>query len=793
MVRAGVVAWGWGWAWLAVAGAARGEEAPSFVNDVVPVLTRLGCNAGACHGKLAGQNGFKLSLRGYAPELDHIAITRDARGRRIAKGRPRESLLLTKPLLIVPHKGGHRLTVGTPEYQTLLAWIAAGAPGPAKAEPEVTAVVVEPSSATYRPEGSRALKVLAVDCCGLRRDVTRLALFKSNEEGLARVDEDGKVTALRPGATAIMASFQGQVAVHVVTTPYDQQVDPALFAERSNRIDDHVMEMLRAMRLPPSPRCDDRTFLRRVSLDLTGTLPDPDAVLAFEADPSPSKRAALVDRLLESEAYVDSWAASWGELMQNRLERDGDRRGRKGVRSFAHWLREQVRADRPWDEVVRDVLTARGPLSQEPAGGYYLVNRRPEDLAEATAHAFLGVRIQCAKCHNHPLERYTQDDYYGMAAFFSRVKLDGKPNDEGPAVDVGVPARRGRRKGASTDARQVGITQPRTGQFLRPRPLDRSSVELEDGQDPRAVLAAWMTAPGNRTFARAVVNRLWRRFFAVGLVEPVDDLRATNPASNEPLLDALADELVKNHYHLKPIIRLILDSRTYGLASDPLPGKRGRPAVLLALLPPAPTGRSPGRRREPGDGRARAVRGLRAGPEGVATARPEGPQLPAGHLRPTRARDAVCLRAVVGGHDAAGPPPTQRRGPRPSPDRRRRPARGAVALGQVRRRGRRSTLPGDPRAPADRCPAPGGRRGPRRRRTRRPRGGLPRPPLGPPQLEGVPLRPLIDRRGLDGTPFGTACAEGCGSPRRKGCAGPRSSGECATKNQGTVGFSAPVV
>jgi hypothetical protein len=570
MVRARVLSLGV--ALLAVGGAAKGGEAPSFVNDVVPVLTRLGCNAGACHGKLAGQNGFKLSLRGYAPELDYIAITRDARGRRIARSRPKESLLLTKPLMLVPHKGGHRLTVGTPDYRTLLAWIAAGAPGPAKAEPEVTAVVVEPAAASYRPEESRSLKVVAVDCCGERLDVTRLALFKSNEEGLSRVDENGRVTALRPGATAIMASFQGQVAVHVVTTPYDQKVDPALYAELANLVDDHVMDMLRAMRLPPSPPCDDLTFLRRVSLDLTGTLPDPDDVLAFDRDPSPSKRAALIDRLLESEDYIDSWASFWGELLQNRLERDGDQRGRKGVRSFARWIREQVRADRPWDEVVRDVLTARGPLSQEPAGGYYLVNRRPEDLAEATVHAFLGVRIQCAKCHNHPLERYTQDDYYGMAAFFSRVKLDGKPTDEGPAVDVGVPARRGRRKGASTDAKEVGISQPRTGQFLRPRPLDRSTVDLEDGQDPRAALADWMTAPGNRTFARAVVNRLWRRFFAVGLVEPVDDLRATNPATNEPLLDALADELVKNRYHLKPVIRLILNSRAYGLASDPLPG-----------------------------------------------------------------------------------------------------------------------------------------------------------------------------------------------------------------------------
>ena len=547
------------------------RPAPSFVNDVVPVLTRLGCNSGGCHGKLAGQNGFKLSLRGYAPELDHLAITRDARGRRIAKSRPRDSLLLAKPLMRVPHKGGRRLNPGTPEYRTLLAWVAAGAPGPTGKEPAIDGLAIEPAGKTYAPDESQALAVRAHYSDGSTRDVTALALFKSNEEGLARVDEDGRVTALRPGATAVMALFQGQVAVHVVTTPYRQEVDPAAFEGRVNFIDDHVMAKLGEVHLPPSPRCDDATFLRRASLDLTGTLPEPEAVLAFLADPSPSKREALVDRLLAGPEFVDCWAQYWGELLQNRRERDGDKRGPKGVRGFAHWIREQVEANRPWDEVARAVLTARGPLAQEPAGGYFLVNRKPEDLAEAATHAFLGTRIQCAKCHNHPLERFTQDDYYGMAAFFTRVKTDAKATDEGPSVDVGVPARAGRRRGAKVDAQQVGIGQPRTGQFLPPRPLDRSTVTLAEGQDPREPLAAWMTAPTNKAFARAAVNRVWKRFFAVGLVEPVDDLRATNPATNEPLLEALRADFVAHGYDLKHLMRTIATSRAYGLASDPLP------------------------------------------------------------------------------------------------------------------------------------------------------------------------------------------------------------------------------
>jgi len=278
-----------------------------------------------------------------------------------------------------------------------------------------------------------------------------------------------------------------------------------------------------------------------------------------------------VDRLLESPAYVDNWTQYWGELVQNRLERDGDKRGRKGVRGFARWIREAVRENHPWDQVVRDILTARGPLSQVPEGGYYLVNRKPEDLAEAATHAFLGTRIQCAKCHNHPLERFTQDDYYGMAAFFTRVKLDGKKTDEGPSVDTGVPGRTGRRQGAKTDAQRVGITQPRTNEFLLPRPLDRSPIAIEDGDDPRERLADWITSKANPLFARAVVNRVWKRFFAVGLVEPVDDLRATNPSTNEPLLKALSDDLIANHFDLKALMRLILNSRTYALASDPLP------------------------------------------------------------------------------------------------------------------------------------------------------------------------------------------------------------------------------
>lgn len=587
---------------LALIAADDPAKAPSFANDVEPILTRLGCNSGACHGKLAGQNGFKLSLRGFAPELDHIAITRDARGRRIAKSRPRESLLLAKPLMRVPHKGGKKLDAGSPEYRTLLAWIAAGAPGPISNEPTVTKLAIEPASALYKPEEAKALKVVASYSDGSTRDVTGLALYKSNEEGLASVEESGRVKALRPGATSIMALYQGQVAVHVVTTPYDHVIDESVYASRSNAIDDFVMAKLKEVRLEPSPPCDDATFLRRVSLDLTGTLPKPEAIDAFLKDADPKKREALVDRLLKSPEYIDAWAQYWGELLQNRVERDQDQRGKKGVRGFARWIRAAVAENQPWDQFVRGVLTAKGPVASDPAGGYYQVNRRPEDVAEAATHAFLGTRIQCAKCHNHPLERFTQDDYYGMAAYFTRVKLDGKPTDEGRSVMVGVPGKRGRKKAANVDADKVGIGHPRTGQFVTPHPLDRSEPRLEPGQDPREALADWMTSKDNRLFARAIVNRIWKRFFAVGLVEPVDDLRATNPATDEPLLDKLCDDLIAAKFDLKSLMRTICLSRTYALSSEPLPGNasdrkffshyypRRLPAEVLADAVSAATG-----------------------------------------------------------------------------------------------------------------------------------------------------------------------------------------------------------
>jgi hypothetical protein len=560
---------------------------PSFVNDVLPVLTRLGCNQGACHGKNAGQNGFRLSLRGYAPEWDHRWITREFDGRRVNTAVPEDSLLLRKPLGLVPHEGGKLLRAGGREHQVLLAWIRAGAPGPVAGEPQIKSLEAHPlrAASALRPGDQLSLAVQAEYSDGTRRDVTWLAKFDSNDAGIADVDTTGTVTVRRPGETAVRVTFQGLVTVVIVTAPHEQPVRPELLAKRNNFIDEHVFAKLAALRIEPSDLCDDATFLRRVSLDLIGTLPDPDEVRAFLADPltlpSPpggegrvrgDKRDLLIDALLDRPEFVDTWALFLGDLLQNRKERDHDVRGTKGVRAFHEWLRQQVARNRPWDELARDVLTATGKSTDNPAVGYFVVTvgeagePHRSEVVSSVAQAFLGTRIGCAQCHNHPLERYTQDDYYHFAGFFSRLRLQRKDPKQGPTVLLAEPSDPNQRKAP------CGVVQPRTGVFLQPRPLDRSVVEIGPGDDPRVKLAAWMTDPKNEYFSGAMVNRLWQHFLGAGLVEPVDDLRASNPPSNPELWRALNKEFVEHHFDLKHLMRVIVRSRTYQLSSATRPG-----------------------------------------------------------------------------------------------------------------------------------------------------------------------------------------------------------------------------
>lgn len=543
----------------------------SFLNDVEPVLTRVGCNQGACHGKGAGQNGFRLSLRGYAPEFDHLWLTREANSRRYDPSTPEESLILTKPSGGTAHDGGKLFSRDSREYQTLLAWLQQGAPGPEKADPELRSLEVLPGNRTLKLDEEQQLLVRATFSDGTVRDVTWLTKFDSNDAGLIDVTPAGKVKALRQGETAIRASFLNQVAVVIMTAPFDRPVPPEMLAKRNNLIDEHVLNKLGVLGIEPSDLCGDEEFLRRASIDTIGTLPTADEVRAFLADRRPDRRAKVIDALLERPEFVDYWALQFGDLFQNRRERDHDVRGTKGVRAFHQWLREQVAVNRPWDELARDVLTATGSTTDRPAVGYYIVNIGEEreaqrsEVVASVAQAFLGTRIGCAKCHNHPLEKYTQDDYYHFAGFFARIKLDRKEVGKGDTMlSVGHHDK-------NQEKSPVGVVQPRTNKFLPPRPLDRTAMAIEPGQDPRQVLAAWMTDPKNEYFSGSIINRVWRHYFAVGLVEPVDDLRASNPPTNPELWQALNKELIAHKFDLKHLMRLILNSRTYQLSSTTRP------------------------------------------------------------------------------------------------------------------------------------------------------------------------------------------------------------------------------
>lgn len=632
--RSGTRRFLWSVSCVLIAGVAVAEEPtpptfPSYRNDVTPVFTRFGCNMGACHGKLAGQNGFKLSLRGYAPEMDYAHLVREDSQRRVNRLVPEESLLLMKPAGAVPHGGGRIFHPESPAYKIVADWMRGGMPGPSAEDPVVTKLEITPTAQTLRVGEKVSLKAVAHYSNSTTRDVTWLAKFDSNDAGILAVTADGQVEALRHGETSVRIAFMDQVEIARFTMPNDAAVDANLFAERRNVLDLHIFDKLQSLRIPPSAACDDATFLRRAFLDTIGTLPTPDEVKSFLADTTADKRAKAVDALFARPEFVDFWTLKLCDLLQNRKERDHDVRGSKGVRSFQAWVRTQVAADRPWNEIARDVLLSKGSVVENPATGYYITvvgEQQPErsEVADSVAQAFLGTRIGCARCHNHPLEKYTQDDYYHFVAFFSRVALDRKSPMEGETVlhlgtnhtlnldrqrqqerDKLAQLQAAARDGVDLDKKPldekqkaeqqkqiadlekriadlekqkadalkqpVQVGQPRTGKAMKPQPLDRSAVEVPEAADPREQFVAWMTRPDNEYFAGAMVNRLWKHFFREGMVEPVDDLRATNPPSNPALWAAANKEFVDSGFRLKHVMRLILTSRAYQLASTTLP------------------------------------------------------------------------------------------------------------------------------------------------------------------------------------------------------------------------------
>ena len=538
------------------------EATVSFRHDVMPILSKAGCNSGGCHGALAGKGGFRLSLFGYNPEADHLAITREAQGRRVELTQPGLSLLLTKPTTTVRHKGGKRLEVQSDDYRTLARWVAQGAPGPRAGEAELVGLAIDPGERTVRVGQTLSLTVRARLGDGRERDVTRWAKFTSTDETVASVDADGRVTVLGPGVGAITAWYSSQIVIARLTAPYPGEVPKAVYAAapRSTPIDTLVLDQLERLHLPPSPPADDATFLRRASLDTLGRLPTPAEVDAFVGDSSPDKHARWADRLLAAPEYVDFWSYKWSDV----LLVSGARLRPAAVQAYYGWIRARVADNTPWDRFVRQVVTARGSSVDEGESNFFAIHQDPESMAENVSQAFLSLSINCARCHNHPLEKWTNDQYYQFANLFARVRAKGWGGDP----------RNGDGKRQVYVESSGDLIQPRTGRAQPPAPLDAPPIGPSDPRDRREVLADWLTSSGNPYFARAIANRIWAHFMGVGLVESVDDLRASNPASNERLLAALAEHLVAHRFDLKSLMREILRSQTYRRSSEILPGNR---------------------------------------------------------------------------------------------------------------------------------------------------------------------------------------------------------------------------
>jgi hypothetical protein len=543
------------------------ENSPSweFGNHVQSILARSGCNMGACHGALAGKGGFRLSLRGYDPETDHFNITRQDLGRRIELSDPGMSLLLAKPSGRIEHRGGLRLKPDSKDYEILSQWIAAGAAGPRSEDPKLESIEVLPQSAEWNIGASEQLIVQARYSNGRVEDVTHWAKFNSSDESIALVNEMGKVDIIGPGEGAVVAWFASRIALVRVRVPFVKSaMDRPSLAEIqgrlciSNPIDDLVSRQWYALGLIPSDRCDDSDFIRRTSLDATGTLPAAELVEAFLADSSPDKRARWVDRLLASPEFVDYWAYRWSDMLMlnsNLLPADG-------VRAYYTWIRQQVERNTRWDEIVREILTARGDSLENGATNFYAVNQDPESMSENACQAFMGLSIGCAKCHNHPLEKWTNDQYYAMANLFARVRAKGW----GGEVRDGAAAR------SVYIADRGDLIQPLRGKPQAPAPLDGKPIDVHSPQDRRVVLADWMTSPENPYFTRAIVNRIWGAYLGVGLVNPIDDLRASNPESNPALMEYLCRYLIEQQYDLKSLMRHIMNSEVYQRSSHANPG-----------------------------------------------------------------------------------------------------------------------------------------------------------------------------------------------------------------------------
>jgi len=536
---------------------ASSDRPISFTLDVMPVFMAAGCNSGACHGSARGQDGFRLSLFGFDPQGDYHRITREIAARRINLAQPAESLLLQKALGKVLHTGGKRFEQDSPLYESLHRWIDAGCPRDPADTAQVTDLRLYPEQTVLRAGGATLPFVaIASYSDGAVRDVTHLAVFRTSNETSAAIagsKTPGAITTGTRGEAFITASFSTfTVGTPLIILPADDPADwmPASSVQPpANVLDELINSKLDKLRLTPSPLCTDEVFLRRAYLDLVGLLPAPEEAAAFLADSAPDKRAKLIDQLLERREFIDQWVMQWAEILQIRSNQEISY---KAALLYFEWLRENFTNNVPLDEMVRSILTATGGTFTEPATNFYLNQPDPLVLTENVAQSFMGIRVQCAQCHNHPFDRWTQNDYYGFVSFFTQV---GRKQGEDPRERIIFNAGGGE------------FNHPVLGRPLPPKFLGGGAPDVA-GKDRRAVVATWLTSPENPYFARSISNRIWSHFMGIGIVEPVDDFRISNPASNEALLEALAKVLVESKYDLKSLVRLICNSNAYQRATQ---------------------------------------------------------------------------------------------------------------------------------------------------------------------------------------------------------------------------------
>jgi hypothetical protein len=534
----------------------------SFRNDVQSVLAKQGCNMGACHGALAGKGGFRLSLRGYDSEMDFLSITRQARGRRIEIADPGRSLLIAKPTGMLPHKGGLRLDADSRDYEIVSRWIGDGAAPPNDEDALLESISVLPEQSNLKAGEQSSILVSAHYSDGRVADVTQWAKFSATDESVAGVSENGVVTVRGSGEAAVLVWFGSKVKLARMTVPYTHSVSADVFAQspRRNFIDEINLKQLQTLSLRPSPRCDDETFLRRSTIDTIGRLPTENERTEFLAQDPQGRRDWWIDHLLSDADFIDYWTYKWSDV----LLINGNRLRPVAVKSYYDWLHDAISQNFTWDQIARQVLTATGDSEVQGATNFFALNQSPEDMTENACQAFMGLSIGCAKCHNHPLEKWTNDQYYAMANLFSRVRAKGWGGD----------SRKGDGKRQVFVSTEGELIQPSKLKPQPPAPLDAPAMEFEDPRDRREVLVDWMTDPNNPYFSRAITNRIWANYFGRGLVEQVDDLRLSNPASNEAMLDAASCYLADAKFDLKVLMRSILQSETYQRSSLPLDENR---------------------------------------------------------------------------------------------------------------------------------------------------------------------------------------------------------------------------